>query len=222
MITHEGIGNIFGPALRFDKFYPASLTEAAGAILFMVKKGGKKLLVVAEKEPDSSDTETTDRDKCNKQGSKKISPLEKFEGEDYTCQDYQAKVCPLTSPNAASLREVCPFTRPVPIGTRTGFGLGDRLGNATPGHVRAVNKYDVVPVFAQQSIGEMTRTGRTPQQVMDEATWGVFQKHYTGPFEADADHLKTIEDIEACFKAGFTMFTVDPSDYINTRVTHYF
>ncbi len=193
------IDKTFRPLLKFDKFYPDSLTEREGTILFLIKKGGKKLLVIAE----ARDTVKSD--------------IEKFEGEEYACEDYQVKVCPLTSPNAASLRKLCPFTRPVAVGNKTGFGLGDRLGNATPGHVRAASKFNVVPVFAQQSIREMTRTGRTPQQVMDEAAWGIFQEHYTRPFGADADHLKTTEDIETCFKAGFTMFTVDPSDHINNQ-----
>ncbi len=185
--------------MKFDKFYPDSLTEREGTTLFLIKKGGKKLLVAAE---------TRDAAGLN---------LEKLEGEEYTCEDYQVKVCPMTPLNTASLRELCPFTKPVAVGNKTGFGLGDRLGNATPGHVRAASKFNVVPVFAQQSIREMTRTHRTPQQVMDESAWGIFQEHYTRPFGADADHLKTIKDIEACFRAGFTMFTVDPSDYINNQ-----
>jgi hypothetical protein len=74
-----------------------------------------------------------------------------------------------------------------------------------------------VPVFAQQSVREMSRTGSTPRQVMDYATWAIFQEHYTGTFGADADHLKTDDDIKETFEAGFTMFTIDTSDYINDK-----
>ena len=54
----------------------------------------------------------------------------------------------------------------------------------------------------QQSIREMTRTGRTPQQVMDDAMWGVFAEGWRSGFGADADHLKTPQDIESCVATG--------------------
>ena len=47
----------------------------------------------------------------------------------------------------------------------TSAGVGDRLGLATPGHVRAFREHGagIVPVFAQQSIRERDRLNRTPQ-----------------------------------------------------------
>ena len=60
----------------------------------------------------------------------------------------------------------------------------------------------------------MTRTHRTPEQVMDAATWGVLQEGYTDGFGSDADHLQTLEDIDATVKAGFTMFTIDPGAHV--------
>lgn len=48
------------------------------------------------------------------------------------------------------------------------FGFGDRLEPATPGHNDAVRGTKFAPIFAQQSVRENTRTGRTPQQVMDD------------------------------------------------------
>ena len=61
----------------------------------------------------------------------------------------------------------------------------------------------------------MTRTQRTPQQVMDDATWGVFQAGYRDGFGADADHLKNPDDIDACLACGFTFFTIDPGDHVD-------
>src|SRR4029450_270246 len=69
--------------------------------------------------------------------------------------------------------------------------------------------------FAQQSIREMERTGRSPQEVLDDATWGVFAEGWQGGFGADADHLKTAEDIDACVAAGYTFFTFDPGEYVD-------
>jgi hypothetical protein len=97
--------------------------------------------------------------------------------------------------------------------------MGDRLGLATPGHVRAVRATgsSIAPIFAQQSIREMARTGRTPQQVMDDATWGAFLEGWTGGVGADADHLKTPADIDACLAAGFTFYTIDPGAHVDNR-----
>ncbi len=125
------------------------------------------------------------------------------------------KTCPITPDNSKQLRSTFPFTRPMPLGTMTSFGMGDRMGNATPGHIRAARGYDFAPILPQQSIREMARTGRSPQNVMDDACWGVFQEGYRFPFGADADHLKTEEDVISTFAAGFTFYTIDPSDQLN-------
>jgi hypothetical protein len=97
--------------------------------------------------------------------------------------------------------------------------MGDRLGLATPGHVRALRAVGggVAPIFAQQSIREMARTGRTPQQVMDDAAWGMFEEGWQDGAGADADHLKTPEDINVCLAAGYTFFTMDPGEYVDNR-----
>jgi len=95
------------------------------------------------------------------------------------------------------------------------IGTGDRLGLATPAHVQAVRGSGLRPVFAQQSIREMTRTGRTPEEVMDTATFGVFEEGYRDGFGADADHLKSTKDIDRTVAAGFTMFTIDPGDHVD-------
>jgi hypothetical protein len=64
---------------------------------------------------------------------------------------------------------------------------------------------------------EMARTGRTPQLVMDNATWGIFQEGWREGIGADADHLKTPDDIDICLEAGFTFFTIDPGDQVDNR-----
>jgi hypothetical protein len=126
--------------------------------------------------------------------------------------------CPLAPANAAALRGRLPWLCPAPLGLCTSAGFGDRLGMATPGHVRAARRFDAVaPVFAQQSVRENARTGRTPQEVMADATWGLFQEGWRGPWGADADHLKTPEDVDSFARAGFTFFTVDPGDHVDAE-----
>ncbi len=109
------------------------------------------------------------------------------------------------------------MSHPVPLGLSPSFGFGDRLGLATPGHVAALRRagQGVAPIFAQQSIREMTRTNRAPQQVMDDALRGAKEAGFDGVQGADADHLKTPQDVERTAAAGFCFFTIDPSDNVD-------
>jgi tagaturonate epimerase len=102
-----------------------------------------------------------------------------------------------------------------PLGLSPSFGFGDRLGLATPGHILAARGTDLAPIFAQQSVRENTRTGRTPQQVMDDAKYAVEAANWEAPWGADADHLKTLEDLPPFVKAGYTFFTVDPGSFVD-------
>jgi hypothetical protein len=133
-------------------------------------------------------------------------------------RDYASPfLCPLTAANAAALRERLSWLKPQTLGLHRTAGCGDRLGLATPGHVRAVRKFDLVPVFAQQSVRENTRAGRTPQQVLDDAMWGVFQEGWREPWGADADHLKTTGDIDSFVAAEYTFYTVDPGAHVDNE-----
>ncbi len=131
-----------------------------------------------------------------------------------------ALLCPLSPGNAALLRARLPWLNPQPLGVQITAGFGDRLGLATPGHVKAVTNTGIAPIFAQQSVRENARTHRTPQQVMDDAMWGVFQSGWRQPWGADADHLKTTDDIDSLFNAGFTFFTIDPGDHVDNAAHH--
>jgi hypothetical protein len=105
-------------------------------------------------------------------------------------------------------------TQPVTLGLKKSFGYGDRLGLATPGHLRAARKSDFAPIFAQQSIREMDRTQRTPEEVMAAAQSALAKEGYDKPWGADADHLKTEADVKRTAAAGFCFFTIDPSAFV--------
>jgi hypothetical protein len=175
---------------------PHSRIVEGGAEWALGRGGGGRLVVVA--------------------GRGRETLLVDFEGERTPRGDESILVGPTSPRNAAALRRHLPGLRPRPLGTRTSAGLGDRLGLATPGHVRAMRAAGggLLPVFAQQSIREMGRTGRTPLEVMDDATWGAFAEGWTGGVGADADHLKTPADIDACEPAGFSMYTIDPGEHV--------
>ncbi len=143
--------------------------------------------------------------------------LVEFDGDSQVVDERILLLSPLNAKNARLLRERLTWLRPAVHGLRAGVGLGDRLGLATPGHLRAMHevKGRLVPFVAQQSIREMNRTGRTPQEVLDDAMWGVFAEGWRAGFGADADHLKTQQDIDQCLAVGYTFYTFDPSEYVD-------
>jgi hypothetical protein len=142
-----------------------------------------------------------------------------------------AALCSLSSKTNAVLRTAAnceksmptamPQSKPQPLGLEPSFGFGDRLGGATPGHVAALKRAGtgIKPIFAQQSIREMARTGRSPEQVMADAMAGC--KGYVGIHGADADHLKTPQDVDRTAAAGFCFFTIDPSDHVDPQADDY-
>ena len=113
--------------------------------------------------------------------------------------------------------------KPQTLGLAPSFGFGDRIGNATPGHVEAMRRAGgtIQPIFPQQSIREMTRTSRTPAGVMQDALAALDACGWDGQTGADADHLKTPEDVDVTMAAGFTFFTLDPSGYVDQQTDDY-
>lgn len=174
---------------------PRSLTEHAGSTFFLANlDAGERVLGVAGPAASS------------------------FSGAlDETSEG--ATLFPCTPRNAAALREQLPWLRPVALGTQTSFGFGDRMGLATPGHIQAMRstgaETTIAAIYAQQSVRENTRTGRTPLQVLDDAMWAVFVEGWRAPWGADADHVKETTDLPPFVAAGYTFFTIDPSDYVD-------
>jgi hypothetical protein len=152
--------------------------------------------------------------------------LARFDGDQTEFRaGYVLKLCPTDHTNGRALRVALPWLQPGLFGLNTTAGFGDRLGLATPGHVRALERVlrgapgiTIGPIFAQQSIREMERTGRSPDDVLNDATWGTFQAGWRGGVGADADHLKTPADVDACTAAGFSFYTIDPGAYVDSEV----
>ena len=116
---------------------------------------------------------------------------EGFEGEMLKLSDGGAALIgDLSGANAAALRRHFPWTAPVSLrNRRSTIGCGDRLGLASRGHIRAARKFEVSPVLAQQSMRELSMTGRTFQNVVDDAVFMVYECDYREGFGADGDHL---------------------------------
>ena len=181
------------------QIYPRSVREQNDIIYFIAKnnKGKNLYLYFEEMNNDIS---------------------EKFKGEIVSIEgksDFHLKKCLMNTVNRKIIQSIFEFTNPQVIGLKDSFGFGDRLGLANPAHVRSLGSSKFKPILAQQSIRELTRSNRTPADVMDAAVWAVFQEGYVDGFGADADHLKTKEDIDLMVENGFRMFTFDPGDYVH-------
>lgn len=178
--------------------YPRSLAASHRALFFLGRHDGKKYLCILAADPDASN---------------------RFNGERHRAsvdsKSMTLTICETSAAASVTIRELLPFLVARPLGLQKSVGYGDRLGLATPGHVRAVRGSGIAPIFAQQSMRENARTGRTPQEVMDDAMWGVFQEGWREGFGADADHLKTTADIDLCAVAGYTFYTIDPGEYVD-------
>ena len=114
-------------------------------------------------------------------------------------------------------------SQPSALGLHPSFGFGDRLGLATPGHLDALREHGgpIRGIFAQQSIREMARTRRTPEQVMSAAIEALAHEGFRDVWGADADHLKTEQDVDVTADAGFVFFTIDPSDHVDEQADDY-
>ncbi len=199
-MNREQLATDIGASTGFAP-YLSSITELDSTLLFLGKRALEKRLCLAWKQ---SREPVFLADFCGERFSATV------EGEEYEIlcgyPDHQ---------NAAALRKHLEWTGPQVIGLLPSVGLGDRLGLATPAHIRAIRGTGLSVALAQQSIREMQRTGRTPEEVLDTVTFGVLQEGYRDGFGADADHLKTTHDLDLTLAAGFTMFTVDPGDHVD-------
>jgi tagaturonate epimerase len=193
-----------GPStgLLGDRAYPESQVSYEGATYWLERSvdGVKRLVAVADDE----------------------SAFRGFVGTTERSDGEVRLVAETTPDNALALRSALPWLKPSRFGLHTSAGFGDRLGLATPGHVRALKAVGAAinPVFAQQSIREMGRCGRTPRNVLDDATWGAFQAGWTKPVGGDADHLEQLDDIDDTVAAGFVFYTLDPKAEVDPDAEH--
>jgi len=185
-----------------DGAYPESQVSYRGATYWLERSadGAKRLVALADDE----------------------SAFRGFAGSTEGTNGQVRLVAKTTPDNAEALRSALPWLTPSRFGLHTSVGFGDRLGLATPGHVRALKTVGgpINPVFAQQSIREMGRCHRTPRNVLDDATWGAFQAGWTKPVGGDADHLEQLEDIDDTVAAGFVFYTLDPKAEVDPEAEH--
>jgi len=165
--------------------YPKSVRAVAGGRVFVACKDGRKFVGV--------------------EGGLKLStPV--FEREEVALYE-------LSWENYLSLCSVLPI-RPSVCDKVASVGTGDRLGLGSAAHLTSLEKYPVFPVIAQQSPRELVRTDRTFNSVLLDAVMGWLESGYAGAFGADADHIKDEEYLRKAAEIGYSMYTLDVSDWL--------
>src|SRR5690348_6306450 len=100
-------------------------------------------------------------------GAKRLGLIGAPDGFTGTTTPEGGLLCACSAEHAAALRARLPWLNPAPLGRHPSFGFGDRLGSATAGHIQALRESGgevaIAPIYAQQSVRENIRTGRTPQ-----------------------------------------------------------
>ncbi|WP_228275635.1 tagaturonate epimerase family protein [Gracilibacillus oryzae] len=173
--------------------YESSFEQKNGTNLVMVKSGTDKYLLAA--------------------GESDL--FNELNGEN----SGSGKVCALSHENRLVLNKYFDYTVPQAFGTEIAtMGLGDRLGVASPGHIETTRNRKVKPILAQQSIRELTLLNRTMTDILDAASFAVFQEGYKDGYGADADHIKLEKDIAYAIELGFSFLTLDCSEQIRNDI----
>lgn len=178
-------------------YYPSSCYLREGTLYTIIRsREGKALLLLSREELSTP-----------------------FAGAEEKIGELHTSVVQCSTENARKLQELFPWTRPVSLRERrTTIGMGDRLGRATAGHIRAVRGYDCSPVLAQQSVRELDFTGRSFADVVADASWMVFQEGYEEGYGADGDHLKNIPWIKTALDEHMPMVTLDLTEVMKPEV----
>jgi hypothetical protein len=179
--------------------FPRSISVANHQLYFLGQRGNAKFVGIMAKAGHS------------------VSGVNTFHAVRLSQGTAQMAVVPADTKAADVLKAVLPFLQPGMVGKRPSIGCGDRLGLATPGHLRALVKTRLSAVLCQQSVRENGRTGRSPRQVLDDAMWGAWQEGWRNGFGADADHVKKISEMDQFIDAGYTFFTIDVGDFLDAQ-----
>lgn len=191
---------------RSVDIYEPSIIKKDGSLYFIVREGRtRKLVIINNRVPYEGVSYDVEERGVLKLGN--------------SCYPY--KICPQNRNNANLLQSEFSWLKPRPLGNKPAVGMGDRTGVCAPGQIKVAKECKAHAVLAQQSIREMEHVKREPRDVLEGAIWAVFQEGYRKRWGADADHLKNKGDIERCFEAGFSMFTLDPSEHIDERAKSY-
>lgn len=205
-MQRENIKNILLEVFSNNySIYPDSLRFSGGLTFFILKNSYEKYLGVMG--PEKMVSESGFKDQAGNDISVDI------------VGKYIIKIFKRSSENLKILLDIFPELHPIPLGINTTFGFGDRLGLAGPAHIRIIEKQKgILPVPSQQSVRELSKTGKDFKTVISQSIWNIIQEGYKGKWGADADHIKEKEYFIKAVEAGMTMYTLDTSQHLDEAV----
>ena len=182
------------------KVVSASLSEVTnGWVALVIKAADKKLVCVTQGE-------------C---------PLTAMWAVENSCEQdgLHVDIMSLNANNAAVIRRFVKWAAPSACGTKgTSIGFSDWLGAAGGCIAPLFVKKQVKPVLAEYSAADSVLLKRNFLEAVDAATWGVFETGYKEGYGANAEGLKSEEDIVKALLYGYSMFGLDCSDKINLQI----
>jgi hypothetical protein len=183
--------NIYMPSVQIDR----------RNVYFVLREGQEKSLVVYE-------------------DARTIGDFQ-FE-ESLVDDDYVLAKMPMNFFNNQALAERFDWLKPTSRhGYKYTLGLGDRIGLASNAHLKLLKGRNIFPVLAQQSIRELLLSNRTFTDVIEAASWSVFEEGYKDGWGADGDHVKNSYEIDYAVRSGATMITLDLTEQTNTDYLDY-
>jgi hypothetical protein len=182
------------------KVVSASMSEVTnGWVALVIKAADKKLVCVTQGE-------------C---------PLTAMWAVENSCEQdgLHVDIMSLNANNAAVIRRFVKWAAPSACGTKgTSIGFSDWLGAAGGCIAPLFAKKQVKPVLAEYSAADSVLLKRNFLEAVDAATWGVFETGYKEGYGANAEGLKSEEDIVKALLYGYSMIGLDCSDKINLQI----
>ena len=182
------------------KVVSASLSEVTnGWVALVIKAADKKLVCVTQGE-------------C---------PLTAMWAVENSCEQdgLHVDIMSLNANNAAVIRRFVKWAAPSACGIKgTSIGFSDWLGAAGGCIAPLFVKKQVKPVLAEYSAADSVLLKRNFLEAVDAATWGVFETGYKEGYGANAEGLKSEEDIVKALLYGYSMIGLDCSDKINLQI----
>jgi len=182
------------------KVVSASLSEVTnGWVALVIKAADKKLVCVTQGE-------------C---------PLTAMWAVENSCEQdgLHVDIMSLNANNAAVIRRFVKWAAPSACGTKgTSIGFSDWLGAAGGCIAPLFVKKQVKPVLAEYSAADSVLLKRNFLEAVDAATWGVFETGYKEGYGANAEGLKSEEDIVKALLYGYSMIGLDCSDKIDSKI----
>lgn len=177
-----------------------SLSEVTNGWVALVINGAEKKIV------------------CVTQGE---CPLSAMWAVESSCKQdgLQVDIMALNANNAAVIRRFVKWAAPSACGTKgTSIGFSDWVGAAGGCVAPLFAKKQVKPVLAEYSAADSDLLKRNFLEAVDAATWGVFETGYKEGYGANAEGLKSEEDIVKALLYGYSMIGLDCSEKINLQI----